>query len=79
MYNSKLLWYTRGAMMPRSNDAITQRIQRRFTRDFPLRRGLLSAALQSEQTALPAQNIKRPRAIVMHQSSTRSNGRSYVE
>jgi len=64
MYNSKFLWYTQGAMIPRSNDAITQRIQRRFTRDFPLRRGLLSAAPRSEQAGRPAQIFKRPRAIV---------------
>lgn len=54
-------------MMPRSNNAITQRIQPGFIRDFPLHRGLLSAALQSNDCETGAKNDKRPEATAKHQ------------
>jgi len=55
-------------MMPGSNNAITQRIQRSFIRDFPLHRGLLSAALQSNDCETGVKNNKRPEAAAKHQS-----------
>jgi hypothetical protein len=54
-------------MTARSNNAITQRIQRAFSRDFPLHRGLLSAALQSIDCETVAKNNKRPEATAKHQ------------
>jgi hypothetical protein len=54
-------------MMLRSNHAITQRIQRAFLRDFPLHRGLLSAALQFNDCETGAKTNKRPEASEKHQ------------
>jgi hypothetical protein len=54
-------------MTPRSDDAITQRIQPGFIRDFPLQGGLLSAALHSNGCETGAKNNKRPEASEKHQ------------